>query len=71
MNFDSTNFLLKINANFKIDVKNKCVKNSCKKFDVAKFERFDFPLIENENNFDSIMKREIDFHFRVMKKVIL
>ena len=70
MNFDSTNFLLKVNANLEIDVKNECVKNSCKKFDVAKFEQSVFSLIENENDFDSIMKRKKDFHFRIYEKVM-
>ena len=70
MIFESTNFLLKINANFKIDVKNKCVKNSCKKFNVAKFERFVFSLIENKNDFD-VIKRKINFYFRTCKNVML
>ena len=52
-----------------VDVKNECVKLDVE-FDVAKFERFDFLLIENENDFDSIIKREVDFHFRIMKKMI-
>ena len=51
------------------------VKNSCKKLDkkldVAKFERFIFSLIENENNFDSIIKREINFHLRIYESVML
>ena len=70
MIFESTNFLLKINVNFKNDVKDKYVKNSCEKSDVAKFERFVFSLIENENDFDSIMKREIKFHLRKYKNVM-
>ena len=65
MNFELTNFLLKINVIFNVDI-----KNLCKKFDVAKFERFVFLLIENENNFD-VMKREINFYFRICKNVIL
>ena len=61
---ESTNFLLKTNANSEVDVKNKCVKNSCKEFDVANFERFDFLLIEYENDLDSAMKLKVKFHFR-------
>ena len=70
MIFESTYFLLKINVIFDVDVKDECVKNSCEKFDVAKFERFVFSLIENENDFD-VMKREKDFHLRIYKKVML
>ena len=70
INFNSTNFLLKINANIKIDVKNKYVKNSCEKFNVAKFERFVFVLIENKSDFN-VIKREINFYFRIYENVML
>ena len=70
MIFESTNFLLKINANFKIDVKVECGKNSYKKFDVAKFERFDFLLIEMKSDFE-VIKRELNFHLRKYENVIL
>ena len=70
MIFESTNFLLKINVNFEVDVKNEYVKNSSEKFDVAKFERFVFSLIENKNDFD-VIKREINFHFRICENVKL
>ena len=55
MDFESTNFLLKINVIFicKTDAKGRFIKNSCEKFDVTKFERFNFSLIEIENDRDS------------------
>ena len=55
--------------NFKADVKDEYVKNSCEKFDVAEFERFAFSLIENENDFD-VMRREISFHFRICENAM-
>ena len=70
MIFESANFLLKISVNLEIDVKDEYMKNSCEKFDVAKFKRSVFSLIENENDFD-VMKREIDFYFRICENVML
>ena len=72
MIFDSTNFLFKINVFFMCEI---VVKDSCEKFnekfDVSKFERFVFSLIKNGNNFDLIIKREIDFHLRIYENVML
>ena len=64
MIFELADFLLKISANSEIDVEDEYVKNSCEKFDVANFGRFDFLLIEYEGDFDSVMRLEVEFHFR-------
>ena len=63
MILESANFLLKASVNSEVDVKGEYVRDSCEEFDVAKFERSAFSLIENESDF-GVMKREIDFHFR-------
>ena len=61
---------MKINVNFDVDIKDKYVKNLYKKFNVAKFERFNFLLIEIENNIDLFIKFEKDFHLRIYEKII-
>ena len=73
MSFESANFLLKTSVIFicETDAKSRFVKNSCEKFDVAKFERFNFSLIDFENDFDLIMKLEVNFHLRVCEGVML
>ena len=70
MNFDSADFLLKTSANFEADVKGEYVRDSCEKSNVAEFERSFFSLIENEDDFNSAMRREINFHLRVIKGVM-
>ena len=73
---ESADFLLKTSVFFMwktfgvADVENECVRDSCEESDVAKFGRSAFSLIENEDDLDSAMRREIDFHLREYEGVM-